>query len=62
MHRAYLYRLHPSRPQQRRLLKQLEVCRKLYNYLLDLNVDVYKSFWVRKPWASGPRMNHPCPQ
>jgi putative transposase len=43
MNRAYVYRLHPSRSQQRRLLKQLEVCRKLYNYLLDLNIEVYRN-------------------
>jgi putative transposase len=43
MNRAYVHRLFPSRAQGRKLLQQLKVCRCLYNYLLDLNVEVYRS-------------------
>ena len=42
LYRVYSYRLYPSRAQRKTLVHQLDICRRLYNELLSLNVEVYK--------------------
>jgi len=38
----YKYRLYPSKKQQKRLLNTFDVCKNIYNELLELSISVYK--------------------
>ena len=42
MHKAFKYRLYPSRPQRRVLAEHLEACRRLYNTFLCDRVQAYQ--------------------
>lgn len=39
----YRYRIYPSKKQIRRLSKNLDVCRRMYNELLEINIETYKN-------------------
>lgn len=39
--RTFEYRLYPSRKQEERLIKSLNVCKHIYNELLNLSIDTY---------------------
>lgn len=43
MRKTYKYRIYPSKPQERILSSQLEVCRKLYNHFLQTRKESYES-------------------
>ena len=40
--RTFKYRLYPSKHQQKTIDNQLELCRQLYNYLLEVKIETYK--------------------
>lgn len=43
MRKAYKFRIYPTKPQERILSSQLEVCRKLYNHFLHNRKESYES-------------------
>ena len=40
--RTYKYRLYPSQKQQERLFKNFQICKEIYNRLLELSIKTYK--------------------
>lgn len=39
----YKYRLYPSKKQQQTLFKTLNICKEIYNQLLETNINIYES-------------------
>ena len=40
--RMYQYRLYPSQKQEKRLFNTFNICKNIYNELLELSISVYK--------------------
>ena len=41
--RIYRYRLYPSQKQQQTLFKNFDICKEIYNQLLETNINIYES-------------------
>ena len=43
MKRTFKYRMYPSKTAEKKLLETLEICRKTYNDLLEINIETYQN-------------------
>ncbi|MCK4415828.1 MAG: helix-turn-helix domain-containing protein, partial [Thermoplasmatales archaeon] len=43
MQKTYRFRLYPSQKQKQRLFNTLVVCKQIFNELLEMSINIYKS-------------------